>query len=240
MRNTIFNRALQYCFAFTLVVLGVALLATSGHAQTAGNAPIKDDLFVGTEVFQKNATSVTEVTLDPDSLRQVDGRDASKARNTLLSVVRTYSYDKPGMFSMDEVEKYRAKLNTGDWHCSVHTRELKSGSSTDVCSKTRTDDYKESAIISVSPTSLTFIHSIKRRDLHSGGGGESFVVMPSFSGAEMASLSAEQMDEVHRAMLALQHIDVSGVHVDMHNGLGSVAVFGKAIPEAATADKVKP
>jgi hypothetical protein len=51
----------------------------------------------------------------------------------------------------------------------VHTRDLKTGESTDVCSKHRTDGLKEAAIISVEPKELTFIHTIRR----AGGPGES-------------------------------------------------------------------
>jgi hypothetical protein len=51
----------------------------------------------------------------------------------------------------------------------VHVRDLKNGSSTDVCSKHRTDGLRESAIITVEPKSLTFIHTIRK----AGGPGES-------------------------------------------------------------------
>ena len=144
----------------------------AGAAEGAGagqNAPVKDDLFAGTEVFEKNATGVQEITMDPDSLNMVGGPEGHRAHNMVLNVVRTYSYDKPGMYNMADVDAYRNKLNSGDWHCSVHTRDLKNGSSTDICSKRRTDGMKESAIITVEPRSLTFIHTIRK----AGGPGES-------------------------------------------------------------------
>jgi len=120
----------------------------------------KDDLFAGTEVFSKGATDITEITMDPDQLDMVGGKDHSRAHNMVLNVVRTYSYDKPGMYNMADVDAIRNKLNTGDWHCSVHVRDLKNGSGTDVCAKRRTDGMKEQAIISVEPKELTFIHRI--------------------------------------------------------------------------------
>ena len=155
----------------------MAMLAVGGmmvpvQAQTktvVGDAQMKDDLFAGTEKFAKNATDVTEVTMDPTSLGMVEGRDKGKARGMKLSVVRTYTYDKPGMYDMAEVDAFRNKLMTGDWHCSVHVRSMKTGESTDVCNKNRTDDMVESAIITVEPKSLTFIHTIKQRS--QGGGG---------------------------------------------------------------------
>lgn len=133
------------------------------------NAPVKDDLFAGTEVFEKNATGVQEITMDPDSLNMVGGPEGRRAHNMVLNVVRTYSYDKPGMYNMADVDAFRNKLNSGDWRCSVHTRDLKNGSSTDICSKRRTDGMKESAIITVEPRGLTFIHTIRK----AGGPGES-------------------------------------------------------------------
>ena len=132
------------------------------------DALVKDDLFTGTEKFAKNASDVTEVTMDPDTLDMVNGNGAKRAHNMLLNVVRTYSYDKPGLYRMEDVEEFRRKLNTGDWHCSVHTRDLKTGESTDICNRRRTDGMKESAIITVEPKELTFIHTIRK-----GGPGES-------------------------------------------------------------------
>lgn len=129
---------------------------------------MKDDLFNGTERFAKGASGVTEVNMGPDSLNLVGGSDAPKAHRTLLSVVRTYTYDKPGMYNMADVEEFRHRLESGDWQCSVHTRDMKSGESTDVCSKRRGSDMVEHAIITVSPKSLTFIHNIRRAN---GQGG---------------------------------------------------------------------
>lgn len=136
----------------------VALMLAGG---LGAHAQAKDDLFAGTEKFAKGASDVQEITMDPQTLGMVDGKEASAARSMRLSVVRTYTYDKPGMYNMAEVDEYRRKLETGDWHCSVHIRSQQSGNSTDVCNKTRTDGMLENAIITVSPKSLTFIHSIK-------------------------------------------------------------------------------
>jgi hypothetical protein len=171
----------------TMVIAAALMFAGSGQAQTtvhhstntvtatgtgqgegtgygggaqSNQAAAKDDLFAGTEIFEKNATDVTEITMDPDSLAQVTGKDKPKAQNTVLQVVRTYEYDKPGMYNMADVDKFRERLNTGDWHCSIHTRSLKTGEATDVCNKRRTDDLYESAIITVEPKELTFIHTI--------------------------------------------------------------------------------
>jgi len=186
--------------------LGVAAVLVFGALTMAAqtSAPVKDDLFNGTEMFAKGATDVTEVTMDPQTLGLVGGKDSSKAHRTLLNVVRTYSYDKPGMYRIEDVETFRNKLNTGDWHCSVHTRSLKTGESTDICNKQRTDGLSESAIITVEPKSLTFIHTIRRKNedgsevgemplsmLMSTGGLSSMAMLDPDSIAQMALLKAQ-------------------------------------------------
>jgi hypothetical protein len=154
------------------VTMAVSLAMLPARAQAvktvAGDPQVKDDLFAGTEKFEKNAVSVTEVTMDPESLGLVSGKDKAKAKGMKLNVVRTYIYDKPGQYDMADVDAFRAKLMAGDWHCSVHIRDIKMGSSTDVCKKTRTDDLVESAIMTVGPKQLTFIHTIKEKGAWDG------------------------------------------------------------------------
>lgn len=153
-----------------------AILALAAGAMLAGaqtSTIVRDDLFAGTEKFAKGASDVTELTMDPQSLQMVGGKDAHRAHRMVLNVVHTYTYDKPGMYNIADVEEFRNKLNTGDWHCSVHTRDMKHGESTDICNKNRTDGMVETAIITVEPKELTFIHTIKQ-----GGEGGSELVVP--------------------------------------------------------------
>ena len=149
----------------------------------------KDDLFAGTEVFAKGASDITEITMDPNSLDLVGGNDEHRARNMVLNVVRTYTYDKPGMYNMSDVDAIRSKLNTGDWHCSVHVRDLKNGSGSDVCNKHRTDGMRETAIIEVEPKQLTFIHTIRK----GGGPGSSelgfFPMLPGLGPLTMMAMT---------------------------------------------------
>jgi hypothetical protein len=159
---------------------GVGLGAGVG-AQNSEPIP-KDDLFAGTEVFAKNATHVTEITMDPDSLNMVGGQDQHKAHSMVLNVVRSYEYDKPGMYNMADVDAFRNKLNTGDWRCSIHTRDLKTGDGSDVCGKHRTDGMREEVIIEVSPTHLTFVHTIRRADAPGSSELGYFPMLPGMSG----------------------------------------------------------
>lgn len=161
----------------------------------------KDELFNGTEVFAKNATHVTEITMDPDSLGLVGGPDGHKAHSMVLNVVRTYEYDKPGMYNVADVDAFRNKLNSGDWHCSVHERDLKTGESTDVCSKHRTDGLREQAIVTVEPRQLTFIHRIWRGN---GPGSSELGFFPMMRGfgpmTMMAMTNPEAFADMQMAM----------------------------------------
>ncbi len=145
-----------------VILLGCSVAGGAAGLAQASALPEKDDLFGGTEKFAQGASSVTQIDMDPDTLGRVGGKDGLQARQTVLSVVHTYEYDKPGMYRIEDVEAFRKKLETGDWHCSVHIRDMKSGESTDVCNKRRTDEMTEQAIITVEPMSLSFIHTIHK------------------------------------------------------------------------------
>ena len=161
--------------------------------------------------------------MDPNTLDMVGGRNSSRARHTLLSVVHTYTYDKPGMYNMADVDAYRNKINTGDWHCSVHVRELKSGESTDVCRHQRSDGLNESAIITVEPKSLTFIHTIRRpsTDGEKPGGAESLLSLPPYLGLDgglplSGSLAGVQADSaVMHAQEAILRAQMAAVRPEM-------------------------
>lgn len=172
----------------------------------ANTAPMKDDLFAGTEKFAKGASDVTEVNMDPNSLDLVGGPDSHRAHNMILNVVRTYSYDKPGMYNPADVDEFRRRLETGDWHCSIHTRDLKSGESTDVCSKRRGSDMIEQAIITVEPKSLTFIHNIRRINRGKDDGSrlemEGFPGIVMVPGLSMEASMAALAPEIQAEMLA--------------------------------------
>lgn len=220
--------------------------AQTVKAAAAADPQMKDDLFDGTEQFAKNATDVTEVTMDPQSLNMVDGKDKARAHRMRLNVVRTYTYDKPGMYDMAEVEKFRNKLNTGDWHCSVRTRSLKTGNSTDVCQKTRTDGLIESAIMTVEAKQLTFIHTIREKSSYDGWNQESWMdgmpmsAMSSVLRAQLEASSAEmraQMSAMRPEMMASMaqmRIDLSGMR------LGNLSVPLHGLRDLPKPDTEKP
>lgn len=120
---------------------------------------VKDDLFAGTEKFAQGATESTEINLDPDSMAMMGShhRDGELAKKMKFMVIHSYTYDKPGMYKMEDVEAYRKKLEDGTWKCSVRVREK--NESTDICSRVGADhETREMVIITAEPKELTFIH----------------------------------------------------------------------------------
>jgi len=121
---------------------------------------VKDELFAGTEKFAAGASDVSDVNIGPDMLGMVSGKhggDIAKKMNFML--VRSYTYPKPGMYNLADVDAYRQKLRTGNWNCFVHTYESKSGESTDICNRALPNgEGTEMVIMTVEPKELTFIH----------------------------------------------------------------------------------
>ena len=137
----------------TIRMVGSAMAAAAG-------AQVKDDLFAGTEKFAKGASEVTEINLDPKMMGMVSngkGGASDLARRMKFMVIHTYEYDKPGMYSKDDVDVFRKKLEDGTWSCSIHVREK--DESTDICSRPSPDhEGSEMVILTAEPKELTFIH----------------------------------------------------------------------------------
>jgi len=141
---------------------------------------VKDDLFAGTEKFEKGASDVTNVNLDGKTLGMVGGgKDGDVAHKLNFVVVHSYKYDKPGMYSMEDVEAYRKKLTDGSWNCFIHTKD-KDGT-TDICTKVGTGDNHEMVILTAEPLELTFVHlsgTMSFDELGKMGGGMGAPVPP--------------------------------------------------------------
>ena len=126
---------------------------------TSGGKRGKDDLFAGTEKFAQGASESTEINLDPDTIGMMDShhKNAELAKKMKFMIIRTYEYDKPGMYKNEDVEVFRKKLEDGTWKCSVRVRER--NESTDICSRLGPDhETHEMVIITAEPKELTFIH----------------------------------------------------------------------------------
>jgi len=164
-----------------------------------GGFQVKDDLFAGTEQFAKGASDVTEVNLDPKMLGMLGkstGNDLAHKMEFL--VVHSYSYDKPGMYKMEDVEAYRKKLMDGSWNCFIHSRD-KDGS-TDICQRTAADnETHEMVIMTAEPKELTFVHLKGRMtidDLRKMGGSMG-VSSSSSSSSSSTSTSSSSSSSSH-------------------------------------------
>ena len=188
-----------------MLLAAVMSSALQGIAQT--KPAVKDDLFEGTQIFEKGASNVTEITMDPNALGMVGGH----AHNMLLNVVRTYEYDQPGMYKMEDVDVFRKKVSTGDWFCSVHSRDLKHNESTDICNKRRTDDIEEKAIISVEPKELTFIHTIRKRNPGEDGGYGELMSFPSAYSLAMVEPDLMRL-KMHLPNMADMNLNMNGMY----------------------------
>ena len=119
----------------------------------------KDTLFAGTEKFSQGASQSTEINLDPDTMAMMNshGKNADLAKKVKFMSIRTYEYDRPGMYKMEDVDVFRKKLDDGTWNCSVRVREK--NESTDICSRLASDhETREMVILTAEPKELTFIH----------------------------------------------------------------------------------
>jgi hypothetical protein len=166
----------QSAFGQATTVPGMEMQADGSAGSLMKVKQVKDDLFAGTEKFSKGASDVTEINLDPKMMGMIPGGKsgaAELAHKMRFMVIHTYTYDKPGMYNMDDVDAYRKKLEDGTWSCSVHVRD-KSGT-TDICSRTSSDhEGTEMVILTAEPKELTFIHmsgNMSLDDLQKMGGG---------------------------------------------------------------------
>ena len=153
-----------------ILVAAPGALALSGQRVSIGFSPqVKDDLFAGADKFSHGAKSSTEVNLDRKMLAMAakfagsdsdekDDKDEAKLVNKLeFVIVRSYEYEKAGMYNMADVEEFQKRLESGGWSHLVKVRSATD--STDVCVKT--DDngaFSELVVISAEPAELTFVH----------------------------------------------------------------------------------
>jgi len=138
------------------------------------NSSSSDNLFAGTEKFAQGASGSTEINLDPDSMGMVGAKNntGELAKKVKRMVIRSYTYDKPGMYKMEDIDIYRNKLEDGSWKCPVRVREK--NESTDICSRLAADHQtRETVIITTQPKEVTFIQmtgNISLDDLGRAGG----------------------------------------------------------------------
>jgi hypothetical protein len=140
-------------------------LALPALAQTA-SSPLPLPPPVEKELAAK-ASNVTEVTLNKNMLgfaakfMNNKNGDDSATRQLIEGLegiyVRDYEFDKPGDYSMDDVDKLRQYFETTDWTPIVRDREKKSGEMTDVMIKMVNGESHGMFILSAEPKELSIV-----------------------------------------------------------------------------------
>ena len=145
------------------VLLAGAALAVPALAQTSG-LPLPSAV---EKQLEARASNVTEVTLDKNMLgfasKFLDKKDPDQANakqliNGLDGIyVRDYEFDKEGQYSPEDIENLRKQFAGGEWVPLVHTREKKTGESTDVMAKMVNGESRGMFILSAEPKELTIV-----------------------------------------------------------------------------------
>ncbi len=144
-------------------LIAAAALASPVRAQTS---PLPLPPAVEKELAAR-ASNVTEVTLGKNMLgfaaKFMNGKDQDEAATRKLIenldgiYVREYEFDKEGQYSIEEIEKLRAYFETSEWTPIVHSRERKSGETTDVLLKLVNGETRGMFILSVEPKELSIV-----------------------------------------------------------------------------------
>ncbi len=196
------KKAMAVAMALAAITLGSemasaqesAVVSISGLNLQVGVANVKDDLLAGTEKFAQGASKVTEINLNPQTMGMAGrtyGPEGDLTKKMKLMVVHSYTYEKPGMYRMDDVEGYVKKLEDGSWSCPVVSREKDRFSY--ICAKTDSDQTNEMVILSAEPQQLTFIHM---------AGTMSFNALSSMGGsARSVERSVGHNSDSHRAII---------------------------------------
>lgn len=146
-----------------MFILGAAVLAAPALAQ---NSPLPLPAPIEKELAAR-ASNVTEVTLGKNMLgfaaKFMNGDNKSDAATRRLIegldgiYVRDYEFEKPGEYSMVDINKLRQYFETPEWTPIVHERDLKSGESTDVMMKMINGESRGMFVLSAEPKELSIV-----------------------------------------------------------------------------------
>lgn len=148
------------------LVLGIAVLAAPALAQNSSPSPLLLPPAVEKELAAR-ASDVTEVTLNKSMLgfaaKFMNGKDQDEAAAQQLIegldgiYVRDYEFDKPGQYSMDEIENLRRRFETPEWSPMVRERDRKNGETTDVLMKLVNGQSQGMFVLDAEPKELTIV-----------------------------------------------------------------------------------
>lgn len=114
------------------------------------------------------ATEVVDVTMDKAMLdfasKFLSDKDADEVqarsliRNLKGIYVKSFEFDKPGAYSMADVESFRSQLKAPIWSRMVEARSRRDGENVEVFFKMENGGVIGMAIIAAEPNELTLVH----------------------------------------------------------------------------------
>jgi len=123
------------------------------------------------------ASDSTEVTLDGALLRQAakflsNQGDEAQAKKVVAGLkgiyVRSFEFKKPGEYTKEDVDAFRAQIHAPEWQKIVDTHSKEDGEDTEVYLKSGAGDTIDGlAIISAEPKELTLVNIVGTVDLAS-------------------------------------------------------------------------
>lgn len=147
--------------AIKILLVCVAVLTCSAFGQELKFPADLDKL-------ASKATEVVDVTMDKTMLdfasKFLSGKDADEAqarsliRNLKGIYVKSFEFDKPGAYSMADVDAFRAQLKAPLWSRMVEARSKRDGQNVEVYFKLENGVASGLAIIAAEPRELTLVH----------------------------------------------------------------------------------
>jgi hypothetical protein len=154
------------------VTLACALLALPALALAADPGRLQLPDFTA---LSKKASQSVDISLDPSLLHLASGvissddADSAAVNGVIQGIrgiyVRSYTFDKPGEYSKEDVKSVEAQLLAPGWQPIVSTHDLKRGNNVDIYvlrNGNRTDGL---AIIAADPRELTIVNIVGSIDL---------------------------------------------------------------------------
>jgi hypothetical protein len=158
----------KFCLVAGLLLMGAGTFTAGARAQNsqAQTSPLPLPPAVEKDLAAR-ASNVTEVTLGKNMLefaaKFMNGKDEDEAATRKLIegldgiYVRDYEFDKDGEYSMDEIQKLRQYFETSEWTPIVHSRERRTGETTDVLVKMVNGETHGMFILSAEPRELAIV-----------------------------------------------------------------------------------
>lgn len=116
------------------------------------------------------ASETVNVTLDKSMLGLVHkfipdkDRDAARVKNLISGLegvfVRVFEFDKPGQYSLADVEAVRKQMKAPGWHCIVEVRSRRDGDNVDVCLRQDGEKILGLGVLVAEPQELAVVNIV--------------------------------------------------------------------------------